>query len=277
MAKTKTIPAFALAIALLAIDSAHGEDISPSSPDYMLMGMASITSDYMMRGISQTWGRPALQAGGDLMLKNGFTAGFMASTISPNYFPGAETELDVYASFGADFADEASWRVGAYAYLYPGGNLDKARPPLPSRSFNTLEANAAVTWKWLTLKYSYALTDYMGIDTQQGYDGGSKGTQYIQLDAAIPLRDHWSLSLHAAHLDIPASLMMPMMDGRTDPSYSDYGATLKWQFRPNWSASVGASFASNAAIYGHMMSLRDASDMKDIGGARSFVMLQANF
>lgn len=269
--------AIAAMTAILAINHAHAEETSTARTDYMIMGMASATSDYMMRGISQTWGNPALQAGGDLMLKNGFTAGFMASTISQNYFPGARTELDVYANFGANVSDDWSWRAGFYAYMYPGGNLNNARPPLPSRSFNTLEMNAAVTWKWLTFKYSRSLTDYMGIDAEQGYDSDSKGTQYIQLDAAIPLSDRWSLALHAGHLDIPASLMMTMMGSQTDPSYSDCGATIKWQFHPNWSASLGATFASNAAIYGHMMSFHSESDTKDVGGTRSFIALQTNF
>jgi hypothetical protein len=46
------------------------------------------------------------------------------------------------------------------------------------------------------------LTDYFGIDTEQGYDGDSKGTQYVQLDAAIPFNDQWSVALHAAHRHI---------------------------------------------------------------------------
>jgi uncharacterized protein (TIGR02001 family) len=259
---------------------AEGQEAANTSPGYMLMGMASITSDYMMRGISQTWGHGALQAGGELMLNNGFTAGFMASTISANYFPGGSAEVDLYASYGAHFDDDWSWRVGVYSYLYPGANLDKARPPLPSRSFNTFEVNAALTWKWLTLKYSRSLTDYMGIDIEQGYDGDSKGTQYLQLDAAIPLSERWSLALHAAHTDIPASLMMPTMSmdgGQIRASYSDFGASVKWQFHPNWSASLGATHATNDALYGHMMSFRDMSDMKDLGGTRGFVALQANW
>jgi len=42
-----------------------------NDPDYTITGNATITSDYMFRGISQTWGNPAIQGGSDLALKNG--------------------------------------------------------------------------------------------------------------------------------------------------------------------------------------------------------------
>ncbi len=204
-------------VALCLALTARADEVAAPQPDYTITGNAAIVSDYMFRGISQTWGNPAVQGGGDLTMKNGFAAGFWASSISQNSYPGGLMELDLYASYGANFNDDWSWRAGLYGYVYPGGNLDEAKPPLPSRSFNTLEANASLTWKWLTLKYNYSLTDYFAIDTEQGYRGDSKGTQYIQLDAAIPLSDRWSLALHAAHTDIPASLVTPLRE-RTRPT-----------------------------------------------------------
>lgn len=245
--------------------------------DYALTGNAAIVTDYMFRGISQTWGQPALQGGGDLTMKSGFAAGVWASSISKDSYPGGLMELDLYASYGNSFNDDWSWRAGLYGYVYPGGNLDEAKPPLASRSFDTLEANAALSWKWLTLKYNVSLTDYFAIDAAQGYDSGSRGTQYIQLDAAIPLGDRWSLALHAAHTDITASLVTPLQDGRTDPSYDDYGATLKYPFHPNWSASLGVSHAGNDAFYGRTVSFHNGSQVKDLGGTRGFLMLQATF
>ena len=138
--------------------------------DYAVAGNLAVTSDYMFRGLTQTWGGPAIQGGADLTMKNGFAAGFWASGISDKTYPGAALELDVYADYGTAIDDDWSWRVGLYSYLYPKGNLDDAG--LPSRSFDTVEANASLTWKWLTLKYSDSLTDYFGIDTEQGRHSG---------------------------------------------------------------------------------------------------------
>lgn len=274
-AKALTLPCWLLALSVAL--TARAEEASAPQPDYTITGNATVTSDYMFRGISQSWGDPAVQGGGDLALRNGFAAGFCASSISENSYPGGLMELDVYASYGANFNDDWSWRAGLYGYVYPGGSLDNAKPSLPSRSFNTLEANAALTWKWLTLKYSYSLTDYFAIDTGQGYDGDSKGTQYVQLDAAIPLDEQWSLALHVARTDIPARLVTPPANGATNPGYSDFGATLKWQFATHWNTNLGVTYASNGAFYRNTASLRNANDTLDVGGTRAFVMLQATF
>jgi uncharacterized protein (TIGR02001 family) len=243
--------------------------------DYAVSGIVALTSDYMFRGLTQTWGGPAIQGGADLAMKNGVAAGFWASSISDKSYPGASLELDVYASYGMQIDDDWSWRAGLYGYVYPNGNLDHAG--LASRSFNTVEANAALTWKWLTLKYSSSLTDYFGIDTEQGYRGDSKGTGYVQLDAAIPFNDAWSLALHAGHTNVSTRLAVPLANGANDADYSDFGATLRYQLAQHWSASLGATYADNHAFYGRTASFENASDTKDVGGTRGLVMLQGTF
>jgi uncharacterized protein (TIGR02001 family) len=245
--------------------------------DASITGNVAVTTDYIFRGITQTWGRPAIQGGGDLAMKNGFAAGFWASAIGRESYPGGAMELDLYASYGTAFGKDWSWRAGLYGYIYPGGDLDHAKPALPSRSFNTLEANAALTWKWLTLKYNRSLTDSFAIDGEQGYRGDSRGTQYIQLDAAIPIGGMWSMALHAAHTRFSTALAFPLASGTRDPDYSDFGITLKLQFMAHWSASAGLTFAGNHAFYGHAASFLDASDVRDVGGLRGFAMLQATF
>lgn len=266
------VAALPLAESALAQDADAG---AANAPDYTVTGNVAVESDYMFRGITQTWGRPAIQGGGDLAMKNGFAAGFWASSISERSYPGGAMELDLYGSYGANFNDDWSWRAGLYGYVYPGANLDQAKPAYASRSFNTLEANVALTWKWLTLKYSRSLSDYFAIDTEQGYDGDSKGTGYVQLDASLPLSEAWNLSLHGAHTDISARLVTA--NGLLDPSYSDFGATLKYQFSPHWNASVGATYATNKSFYRNTVSFLDPADMKNVGGSRGFVMLQGTF
>jgi uncharacterized protein (TIGR02001 family) len=262
-----------LVVALPVAGTALAE--AANDADYSAAGNVALVSDYVFRGLTQTWGHPALQGGGDLAFKNGFAAGFWGSSISDRSYPGAALELDLYASYGATIDDEWSWRVDLYSYLYPSGNLDDVG--LPSRSFDTTEANAALTWKWLTLKYSTSLTDYFGIDTEQGYRDDSKGTGYFELDAAIPLDEAWSLALHAGHTNVATRLATPLSNGEDDPDYADFGATLKWQFATHWSASLSATYADNRAFYGRSASFRNASDTKDIGGTRGFFVFQGTF
>lgn len=269
----KVLYASAAAALILVLSMAN---VSASEvPGTSVTGNVAVASDYMFRGLTQTWGHPAIQGGVDVTIPNGFAAGFWASSISERSYPGGAMELDLYASYGASFNDDWSWRAGLYGYVYPGANLDHAG--LASRSLNTGEVNAALTWKQFTLKYNYALTDYFGVDTEQGYRGDSRGMSYVQLDAAFPLSDAWSLALHAGYTDYSTRLVAPSSTGATDPSYADVGVTLKYQFSARWSASAGATQATNGRFYRRTASFLDASDMRNVGGTRGFVMLQGVF
>lgn len=261
-------PLLAIALALVPFAHVHAT-ATPFS------GNVALSSDYMFRGLTQTWGRPAIQGGADYANPNGFAAGFWGSSISERSYPGGAMELDLYASYGHAINRDWSWRAGLYGYVYPGANLDQAG--LPSRSLNTVEANVALSWKQFTLKYNHSLTDYFGVDTGQGYRGDSKGTGYLQLDAAFPLNDTWSLALHAGHTHYTTTLVTPLANGARDPGYSDLGVTLKYQLAASWSLSAGFTYATNADFYRRTASFLDASDTRNVGGSRGFVMLQGNF
>ncbi|WP_426702179.1 TorF family putative porin [Rhodanobacter sp. Col0626] len=238
-------------------------------------GNVAVTSDYMFRGLTQSWGHPAIQSGADYANPNGFAAGFWGSSISERSYPGGAMELDLYASYGRAINSDWSWRAGIYGYVYPGANLDQAG--LPSRSLNTAEANVALSWKLFTLKYNRSLTDYFGVDVEQGYRSDSTGTGYLQLDATFPLDDAWSLALHAGQTRYTTTLMTPLANGAHDPGYSDFGATLKYQMAAHWSLSAGVTYATNADFYRRTSSFLDAGDTRNVGGSRGFVMLQGSF
>lgn len=263
------LPTAAAAFALAA------QARAAEAPATTVSGNVAVVSDYVFRGLSQTWGRPAVQAGADLALSDGLAAGVWASTVSGNSYPGGSLELDLYASFGAAITDGASWRAGLYGYVYPGADLRHAG--LAPRSLDTCEANFALAWRWLTLKYSYALTDYFGADVEQGYRGSSRGTRYLQLDATLPLGDAWSLALHAGRTDYPTTLAMPNAEGARHPDYVDLGATLKYRLAARWSASLGFTHAGNPRFYRHTAAFANADDVRDVGGSRAFVMLQGTF
>ncbi|BFI95363.1 MAG: hypothetical protein RSP_08730 [Rhodanobacter sp.] len=259
------------ALALAASMPAPAAD----APAATVTGNVAVVSDYMFRGLTQTWGHPAIQGGADLALANGFAAGFWGSAISENSYPGGSMELDLYASYGASINQDWSWRAGLYGYVYPGANLDKAG--LPARSLNTGEANLALSWKQFTLKYNYALTDYFGADVEQGYRGDSKGTSYTQLDASFPFGQAWSLTLHGGYTHFTTVLAVPNAYGARNPDYADFGATLKDQFSTHWSASVGITHATNDRYYRRTSSFMNVNDVRNVGGTRGFVMLQGTF
>ncbi|MBN8947480.1 MAG: hypothetical protein J0I74_10245 [Rhodanobacter sp.] len=259
-----------LAGGLLLAASAQAEDNAGK-----LSGNLALTSDYIFRGLSQGWGGPAIQGGVEYAGASGFVGGASGSSISDRSYPGGSMEIDLYASYGRPIGNDWSWRAGVYSYLYPGANLDRAG--LPSRSLTTVEANMALSWKILTVKYNHSLTDYFGADVEQGYRGDSKGSRYLQLDLDWPLADAWSLLLHAGHTHYTTRLLTPLAGGESSPDYSDVSAALSYQFAPNWSVIGGVTHADNAAFYGRAVNYHDASDVRNVGGTRGFVTVQGTF
>jgi uncharacterized protein (TIGR02001 family) len=241
-----------------------------------LSGNLALTSDYLFRGLSQTWGDPALQGGADWNAGR-LHAGAWASNVSHNSYPGGGVVVDVFGDVGLFARGDWSARAGLYSYWYPGANLDRARPPLGSRSLDTVEANVSLAWKGWTVKYSRALTDYFGADVEQGYTGSTRGTQYLQLDGTLPLARRWSLSPHLGYTDYRRGLGTPLVNGARDPSYADYGLTLNYSPKDALRLGLGISHATNDAFYAYVVSFRDPVEVKNLGGTRAFVFLSATF
>lgn len=239
-------------------------------------GNAALVSDYVFRGLSQTWGQPALQGGVDVDAGR-WHVGAWTSNVSRNSYPGGGMELDLFGDVGLFAHGDWSARAGLYGYFYPGANLDHARPALGIRSLDTVEANLALTWRAWTLKYSRALTDYFGADVEQGYTGSTRGTQYLQIDGAIPLAKDWSLQPHAGYTDYAAGVRTPLPGGARDPSYADFGIALKFAPSQRFAASLGVTHATNAAFYRHATSFLGASGQKDVGGTRVVLSLSTTF
>lgn len=244
--------------------------------DDSVSGNLALTSDYLFRGLSQTWGGPALQGGVDWNAGR-LHVGAWASNVSRDSYPGGGVELDLFGDIGLFQRGDWSMRAGLYGYLYPGANLDRARPPPGSRTLDTLEANLSLGWKFWTLKYSRSLTDYFGADVEQGYTGSTRGTQYLQLDGSIPLGNPWSLSPHLGYTDYRRGLQTPLAGGARDPGYSDYSLALKYAPSEKIAVSLGVSHATNDRFYRRIASFRDPAEVQDIGGSRAFVTLSTTF
>lgn len=245
------------------------------TPATTVTGNVELTSDYVFRGLTQSWGKPAVQGGVDLATASGFAAGTWMSSVSDHSYPGGSVEWDIYASYGRPIDADWSWRAGLYGYVYPGANLDHAG--LPARSLDTGEANVALNWKLWTLKYSYALTDYFGADREQGYRGNSRGTGYLMLEGTWPLDPQWSLTLHLGYTFYSTELAAANADGARDPSYADIGVGAKYAINAHWTVLGVVTHATNSRFYRHSASFQNAADTLDVGGTRGLVMVQGSF
>lgn len=193
---------------------------APASP---LSGNVGLVSQYVFRGLSQTNGKAALQGGLDYAHPSGFYVGTWLSNISwftdqnagvksapvalsspgsvgDPYVLGASNaarlEWDIYGGYKNTFANDWNYDIGAIQYYYPGrfDNLGAYRQP------DTTEVYAAIGYKWVSLKYSKAISTYtFGVNE-------SKGADYIDLSAAVPLGESGvSLQAHVGHQRYPGN------------------------------------------------------------------------
>jgi uncharacterized protein (TIGR02001 family) len=171
----KTTTASALAMAgLMAATPSFAED-SPHS----LTANVGIYSQYVFRGITQTAEDPALQGGFDYAHSSGIYLGVWGSNISwlndaNAYTKGGSLEMDFYGGYKGTIGD-FGYDLGVLQYWYPGDAAD---------GFNkadTTELYVAGSWKWFTVKYSYAVSNKVF-----GYSDAD-GSDYWDFGASVPI------------------------------------------------------------------------------------------
>ncbi|QDC43150.1 TorF family putative porin [Methylophilus medardicus] len=243
------------------------EEAKEEASDWTATANIAVVSDYYFRGISQSWHKPTAQGGMDITHSSGFYAGVWGSGVSPNTYPDANTEIDVYAGYNGTIpvVEKLGYTVGVYGYMYPGGSWKKYRAsnaanpndvltPRGGR-WDTYELNAGISYDWISAKVSYTLTDWFGADKTTGWDGSTKGSTYFELNAAYPL-PWWDLTLigHVGRLNVagkldksftPDGVNFPStsISGATDPDYTDWKIGLSKAFK------IGKTEGWNAGVY----------------------------
>jgi uncharacterized protein (TIGR02001 family) len=172
----------ALAVAAAASSAAFAQTApapaaapAPPEPDWTFTGNLGLFSQYVFRGLTQTNEKPAVQGGFDLGHKSGFYAGTWASNISwisdGNPAASASMEWDFYGGYKGSLPYDLGYDLGVLYYWYPGSYPAGYVKP------NTTELYAAMSWKFLTLKYSY------GVENKTFGIPNSRGSSYLELNA----------------------------------------------------------------------------------------------
>jgi uncharacterized protein (TIGR02001 family) len=180
-------------------------------------GNISIVSDYRFRGISQTYLGPAIQGGLDFAHRSGFYLGNWNSNISSQvYTGGSGIEMDFYGGWKKSFG-EFGIDLGTIYYWYPKAEWNSSTgSSTGDAGFDNWEVYAGASWKWLSAKVFYALSDYFGLADEQagsyythkdtgaalGGRGGSDGTWYLDLAASVPLTKQLSVIAHYGMLEV---------------------------------------------------------------------------
>jgi len=219
-------------------------------------------TDYRARGVSQTWRKEAIQGGLDLTHSSGFYLGAFGSNVTPNTYPDANVELDIYAGYNGSVAtvEGLGYTAGVIGYFYPNGSWNKYKDAAgvnvtPSGGrWDTYEANAGISYKWLSAKASVTLGDWYGAEQKTGWTKSTNGTTYLELNAAVPTPlDGLTLIGHVGRLNVngelnPAASFVDgtfpssSNSGATNPDYTDYKVGVSYAFKvvntDGWNAGL---------------------------------------
>jgi len=204
----KTLIASAV-IGVLSIPAiAVAEEAAPAASPFT--GNMNFASEYLYRGIAQTRGKPALQGGFDYAHSSGAYVGIWGSNISwiSDFGTGASASLeaDIYGGYKGT-AGPIGYDVGVLTYNYPGtGKPSGAGKP------DTQELYGAVTWEFLTVKYSYSLGSLFGWTKNNDGVTKTKGSGYLEVNAAFDLGNGFGVSGHVGHQSV---------SGLSNASYTD--------------------------------------------------------
>jgi uncharacterized protein (TIGR02001 family) len=192
---TAAVPAFVPAVA---------------QAQWEVTGNAALVSDYRFRGVSQTNKNPAFQGGFDITHESGFYVGNWNSNVDSGFLFGANLEMDFYAGFRGKF-DAFSYDVGGLYYFYPDSD--------PGADTGELYVSAG--WGPVSLKYSYAVTDFFGVDD-------SSGSWYLDGKVSVPISDQITVFGRAGYQSLKVSAVET--NGSQVDSVTDWqiGATYDW-------------------------------------------------
>lgn len=227
----KTLFATAIALPLsLPMTTAHAQSTpaaAPASP-HTFTGNVGLASEYLYRGIAQTRGKPALQGGFDYAHASGLYVGIWGSNITwiGDAVAGASAgiELDVYGGYKGSFGGDWGYDLGVLTYNYPGSGKTAGGTILKQ---DTTELYGAVSWKWLTLKYSHSTTALFGWSKTTNALSKTRGSGYLELNAAYDLGDGWGINGHVGHQRVkgngPASYTDWKIGGTKDLGFGTVG------------------------------------------------------
>jgi uncharacterized protein (TIGR02001 family) len=283
--------------------AAPAAEAAAPAPDWTFPASISFVSDYIFRGQSQSWGKPAAQFGIEADHKSGFYAGFAASNVSDSWLAGADLETDFYGGLRGNLPGAASaigFDIGGIYYYYPGANWSASSFTGSNKNneLNTFEVYASLSYKFLSLKAGSTLTDYwgwnknnsgpVGVDDNTagigdfngnknaGVKGNTNGSYFYEANASYEVFPSWTLSGQLGRQIISDSHGL-------DITYYKAGVTKAFSLAGSSGWSVGAFYSGSSEpdAYKNFQSLRDGlqhpGHQSDVARDTGFVTITKSF
>lgn len=205
-------------------------------------GNATLTTDYVWRGSTQSDGDPAAQAGFKVSADSGFYASACGSSIKFAPELDASTELDLTLGWSRKLSDDWAVDVNVLRYVYPGTSVD----------LDWTELDGTLTWRnnfWFSAGWS---------NEALGYDHSGL---YTQIGARFPLDDRFRLEAMVSHYFLSRDVV-----ARRGYTHAQVNAIWAFQAPFELRLSGHATDSDAKAIFGD-----------DYAGSRVEAALQASF
>ena len=154
-------------------------------------GSVALTTDYIYRGMSQTDGRPAAQAGVQFHSLGGFNAGMWGSSVDFQNGSGNAYELDLQAGYSWSLSPDWSAQVGYVHYAYLGDD---------DSGYDYDEVNASVSYQQ-RVSASIAWSPNTSKHTYWGFISERQALAY-ELSLLQPLQPRWSFLAGVGYYDL---------------------------------------------------------------------------
>lgn len=208
-----------VALACLFASGARAAESAPEATEATFTVTGTVASQYVSRGLRQSWGKPALQAGADYLHPGGFSAGTWVSTVSSRFIEDATLEWDLYAGY-AGSAGAVGYSAQVIYYVYPGAEYSAT-----STTYNYGELVLGLSYQGWHARYMHTFTrEFFGI-------ANARGTGYLDLGAAIDLGSGLTLILHAGNGRVAG-------DGNAIWNWRDAKLGISKSLPGNWSATA---------------------------------------
>ena len=201
-----------------------------SNAQAQVSGSATLTSDYVWRGSSQTREDRAIQAGVKYAHESGLYASVWGSSVKFKPDSGARSEFDLAVGWSGKIATDWALDVYLLRYQYPSADT----------SLNWNEINASITWRdnyWLAVGHS-----------SNAMASRTTGT-YLLAGARYPIGETLRLEGAVAHY---------VLDDAFADSYTHGSLGLVWAFKAPFEARLTFHSTDAAAkrLFGGMAGTR---------------------
>ncbi len=192
----------------------------------------TLTSDYIVRGITRSDGDPSIQADLHLNGGSGWTAGLAAATARLGPYDPISAELAPYIGYGRRLGDDWQGRVSATHYDYPGSDS--------SDQYRYDELAAGVGWR-NRLFFNAALLPDTSIESKNGKASG-RLAYAVDLAGHAPLLSAWSFNAGFGYYDLHDLIGVGYLYWNAGLAY-DFGSA---QFDLSW---IGTNATAKSLYY----------------------------